>query len=147
MDRLTAAFEYLDLQEQPNYAQAARKFEIDRTTLYRRYTGQTASRQEANSKHRQLLNDVEEDTLLRYIDELTNRRMPPTRQILRNLAEEILGGPVGDHWPDRFVRRHKDRICSVYLKPIDYSRASAESAEVFARYYAIVLLFTRCDCF
>ena len=106
-----------------NYSEAARKFKLDRMTLQRRYTGKTGSPQEENSKYRQLLNDVEEDTLLRYVDGLANRRIPPTHQIVRNLAEEILGGPVGDHWPKRFVKRHQNRVCSVYLKSTGHSRA------------------------
>ena len=117
------AFAYLDQQEKLNYSEAARKFKLDRMTLQRRYTGKAGSRQEENSKYRQLLNDVEEDTLLRYVDGLTNRRISPTHQIVRNLAEEILGGPIGDHWPKRFVKRHQSRVCSVYLKPIGHSRA------------------------
>lgn len=145
MDVFEAAFAHLDAQEKPNYSEAARKYKLDRRTLQRHYTGESGTRQEANSKHRQLLNDVEEDTLLGYIDELTNRRIPPTTEIVRNLAEEILRGPVGINWPARFVERHKDRICSVYLTPIDFKRASAESIAVFKRYYAIVLLFTRCS--
>lgn len=143
MDPMTAACDHLDRQEKLNYAAAAREFNLNVRTLERHYTGKCGSRQEASSKHHQRLNDVEEDTLLRYIDELTNRHIPPTTQIVKNLAEEILGAPVGENWANRFVKRHEDRICSVYLKPIDHKRASAESITVFKRYFAIVLLFTR----
>jgi Tc5 transposase DNA-binding domain len=85
----------LDSQRDRNYTAAARDHNIDCTTLARRYKGQTVSRAETNSRKRQRLNDVQEDTLLRYIDTLTDRHIPPTSQIVRNLAEEILKGPVG----------------------------------------------------
>lgn len=139
MDRFEAAFDYLDRQEQLNYAEAARIFEIPRLTLMRRYTGRCGSREEANSEYRQLLNDAQEETLLRYIDELTNRFMPPTTQIIKNLAEELIKRPVGKNWPAQFVKRHSKRICSVYLTRIDYKRASAASKVAFERFYAFVL--------
>jgi Tc5 transposase DNA-binding domain len=94
-DRIKAAMDQLDSQRALNYAAAVRDHNIDRTTLARRYNSKTVSRAEANSTYRQRLNDVQEDTLLRYIDTLTDRHIPPTSQIVRNLAEEILKGPVG----------------------------------------------------
>jgi Tc5 transposase DNA-binding domain len=111
----------LDSQRDLNYTAAARDHNIYRTTLARRYKGKTVSRAEANSRKRQRLNDVQEDTLLRYIDTLTDRHIPPTSQIVRNLAEEILKWPVGKNgkWPER-----ND---SHYLRPLDRARASAES--------------------
>jgi hypothetical protein len=85
----------LDSQSTLNYAAAARDNHIHPMTLARRYNGKSVSRVEANSKYRQRLNDVEEDTLLRYIDTLIDRHIPSTSQIVRNLAEEILKGPIG----------------------------------------------------
>lgn len=146
MDQFEAAFDYLDRQEQLNYTEAAKIFGISRWTLRRRYTGKSDSRQEANSKYRQKLNDVQEDTLLRYIDQLTKRNIPPTNQIITNLAEEILKGPVGKNWASNFVKRHSERICSVYLKPIDHCRASSESAAIFEQFYAFVLFCFGCGC-
>jgi hypothetical protein len=77
-DRIKAAIDDLDSQRAPNYAATARAHNIDRTTLARRYNGKTVSRAEATSTYRQCLNDVQEDTLLRYIDSLTDRHIPPT---------------------------------------------------------------------
>lgn len=139
MAQMEAALEYLDRQDKLNYTEAEKIFKISRWTLRRRYTGKCGSRQDANSNYRQKLNNVQEDTLLRYIDELTKRHMPPTKRIITNLAEEIIHGPVGKNWAGDFVKRHSERICSIYLKPIDHSRASAESAAVFEQFYAFVL--------
>lgn len=141
MDQFEAAFKHLDRQKKPNYTEASKIFGISRWTLQRRYTGKCGSRQEANSNHRQLLNDVQEDTILRYIDELTKRHIPPTSQIITNLVEEMLQRPVGKNWTSNFIKRHSKRICSIYLAPIDHSRATAESVPVFERFYAFVLLY------
>jgi hypothetical protein len=56
--RINAAINQLDSQETLNYAAAARAFQIDPTTLARRYKGRTVSREEANSTHRQRLNNT-----------------------------------------------------------------------------------------
>ena len=139
MDRFEAAFDHLDRQEQLNFAEAAKTFGIERTTLMRRYKGKCGSRQQANSEHRQILNDEQEETLLRYIDELTNRFIPPTTQIIKNLAKELVKRPMGKNWPAQFVKRHSKRICSVYLTRIDYKRALAASKIAFERFYAFIL--------
>ena len=78
MDEFADAFDALDRQTKRNWSKVARDFKIDRMTLQRRYEGKCVSRQEANAKHRQHLNDIEEDMLLRYIDKLTNRHFLPT---------------------------------------------------------------------
>jgi hypothetical protein len=94
-DRIDATLNQLDSQSTLNYAAATRDNHIHPTTLARHYNGKSVSRAEANSKYHQWLNDVEEDTLLRYIDTLTDRHIPPISQIVRNLAEEILKEPIG----------------------------------------------------
>jgi Tc5 transposase DNA-binding domain len=137
-DRIKAAIDELNSQKTLNYAAAARAHNIDRTTLSRRYNGKTVSRAEATSTYRQCLNDVQEDTLLRHIDSLTDRHIPPTSQIIRNLAEEILKGPVGTNWTGRFIKRHVERIDSYYLRPLDRPRASAESIPLFEHFYALI---------
>jgi Tc5 transposase DNA-binding domain len=139
--RIEAALDQLKSQKILNYAAAARDHDVHRTTLARRYCGKTVSRAEANSTYRQRLNDVQEDTLLRYIDSLTDRHIPPTSQIIRNLAEEILKGPVGKNWTSNFIRRHSDRIDSRYLRLIDRVRVSAESIPLFKHFYTLVLSY------
>jgi Tc5 transposase DNA-binding domain len=118
-DRINAAMTQLDSQEAVNYAAAARAHNIHPTTLARRYNSKTVSRAEATSTYCQWLNDVQEDTLLRYIDTLIDSHIPPTSQIIRNLAEEILKGPVGKNWTGNFLKRHRGRIESHYLRPLD----------------------------
>jgi Tc5 transposase DNA-binding domain len=141
MDQIDAAMAYLRAQKKPNYAAAARTYGVEPTTLRRRFLGLTRSRALANSEDRQLLNNVQEDTLLGYIDRLTDKHIPPTTQIIKNLAEEILSRPVGKNWPAGFINRHKNRVCSIYLRPLDRARVSSENATVFKHFYRLVLLF------
>jgi Tc5 transposase DNA-binding domain len=140
--RIESALADLESQDSVNYAATARKWQIERTTLARRHKGQSTSRAAANSKYRQRLTNVQEETLLKHIESLTERYMPPTSQIVQNLAEEIAGSPVGKNWTSQFIKRHQKQITSVYLRSIDKSRVSAKSTSIFEEFYILILYFT-----
>ena len=91
--RIQAAITDLESQERVNYAATAKKWNIDRSTLSRRHRGETGSNQDANSYARRQLTDTQEKTLIQYINKLSNRGLPPTPQIVKNLAEEICNNP------------------------------------------------------
>ncbi len=136
--QIQCALAHLNQQKQLNYAEAARIHGIEPTTLRRRHKGISTSREQVTSETHQRLSSIQEDELLRHIDALTNKYIPPTTQIVRNLAEEILQADVGKNWASRFIKRHSKRICSVYLRPIDNARASAETPAIFERFYTLV---------
>jgi hypothetical protein len=92
---IEAAIADLKSQKRLNYKKIAKKWGLDRITLWRRHTGKTASKQEANSNARQRLTDTQEKTLVGYINKLSDRGFPPTPQIVKNLAEEIAGVALG----------------------------------------------------
>jgi hypothetical protein len=75
MDQIDAAMAHLRAQKKPNYAAAVRTYGVEPTTLRRRFLGQTRSRALANSEDCQLLNSVWEDTLLGYINKLTDKHI------------------------------------------------------------------------
>ena len=64
--------------------------------------------------------------------------MPPTSQIVRNLAEEIRGAKVGKNWVGQFVKRYEGRLHSAYLKNIDNLRVAAEYAPMFIMFFTLV---------
>jgi len=139
MDQIERAIEHLNAQDRPCYASAARLFRVQETTLRRRFLRLTVSRQQAAQETHQLLNTAQEDVLLSYIDRLTDKHIPPTTQIVRNLAEEILNKDVGKNWAAGFVERYKDRICSIYLRPLDKARVASENTAMFTHFYTLVL--------
>jgi hypothetical protein len=53
--RIALAIAEIGDQNAPNYAEYARKYKLDRSTLSRRHRGKTTSRKEATSEHRQIL--------------------------------------------------------------------------------------------
>ena len=60
------------------------------------------------------------------INRLTDRGMPPTSQMVKNFAEEVIGRPVGKNWTGQFVKRHQTELKSLYLRNIDNLRVKGE---------------------
>ena len=63
---------------------------------------------------------VEEEVLVARINLLSARGLPLTPAMIGNLVCEIIKGHVGERWVDRFIKRHKDVLTSVYLTAIDH---------------------------
>ena len=99
------------------------------------------SRQEAAFEHHQCLDTAQEEALIGLINRLTNRGLSPTNYMVKNLAEEIIGCPVGKNWSSQFVKRHKERLISRYLRNIDQKRQDAEYAPMFKQFYDFVIGF------
>lgn len=125
----------------PNFSAIARQFPpVNRQTLKRRFYGEQVSRASANSMHRQNLTSEQEDELIKLINSLTLRGLPPTSSIVRNLAEEMIHRPVGKNWTSQFIKRHNDKLESMYLRNIDNMRVQAEYAPMIQHFFDLVLL-------
>ncbi len=122
-------------QLQPNFSAIARKYGVHRTTLQRRYEGSQLSRRQARELTHNRLTLVQEEVLIGFINDFTEKRMPPTSQIVKNVAEEIAGSKVGKNWVGQFTQRHKDRLHAAYLASIDSNRVKAEYLLVLKRFY------------
>ena len=106
--RIDQALADLAKQLTPNYARTAKKHQVNRTTLRRRFEGTQFSRRIANSECHQCLTIAQEQVLIGFINKLTERSLPPTSQIIKNVAEEICGVQVGKNWVGQFANRYKD---------------------------------------
>ena len=93
--RIDAAIAAIRRGDFIHYGPATKHFKCDRGALSRRIRGLTKSKKEADSFWRQCLTDEQEEVLIQRINDLTDRAMPPTSQIVKNLAEEIRGERVG----------------------------------------------------
>jgi hypothetical protein len=113
--RIEKALDLLNRELLPNFKSMAVRAGLTYSTLSRRFRGITTSRAEANSEYRQCLTIAQEEALIKQINKLLIRNMPPTSQIVKNLAEEICGRKIYKNWTGNFVYRHKERLKSVYL--------------------------------
>ena len=77
-----AEIESRNLGEQFSYQQIAKKYGVNRVTLMRRHKHET----EDYSVRNQSLHPEREAKLIRYIETLTERRLPPTRTIIQQFA-------------------------------------------------------------
>ena len=139
--RIDAAIAAIQRGEFIVYAHAADHYKCDRSALSRRIRWLTKSRKEALSFWNQCLTDEQEEVLIQRINDLTDRGMPPTSQIVKNLAEEMRGKGVNKNWVGQFVKRHCIRLKSVYLRNINNLRASAEYAPMFQLFFSVVSIF------
>jgi hypothetical protein len=141
LDRIPEAIADLESQELPNVAATARKYDIERTTLRNRWKGKSTSMEECVSVYRQCLTTSQEQALILVINKLTDRNIPPTTAIVKNLAEEIRGSAVGKNWTALFVKRHSKELKSLYLKSIDNKRVKGEYPPAYELFYQLVKLF------
>jgi hypothetical protein len=139
--RIDAAVTAIQRGEFSDYANAAKKYGCSRTAVSRRVRGLTKTKREANSFWHQCLTIEQEEVLIDRINYLTDRHMPPTSHIVRNLAEEIRGERIGKNWVGQFVKRHDIRLKSLYLRNIDNLRAGAEYAPMFQLFFSVVSYF------
>jgi len=140
--RLDLALSDLTKQTKPNFLSTARKFQVHRTTLQRRFEGTQQSIRVARSETHQCLSTAQEETLIGFINSLTDRSMPPTSQIVYNVATELSGGPINKNWVSGFTRRHKDRLHAAYLRTIDKKRVKADYMPSLERFYKLVSIYT-----
>jgi hypothetical protein len=89
----------------------AKKHGVEYSTLRRRWTGQTSSKQVGYAQQ-QKLSPQQEEGLVQYIGGLTARRLPPTRAMIRNFASNISKQHVGEGWVTRFINRNHDQLIS-----------------------------------
>jgi Tc5 transposase DNA-binding domain len=137
MGSIEEALADLRLQEEPNILQTAKKHKVNRTTLSRRWNNVTGSK-EAGYNGQRLLTTVQSNTLKKYINNLTERGLPPTNAMVRNFAVQIAQKQPGPHWIERWLKANKKDLKSGYLTPIDGARKKAESVYYYSLYYELL---------
>ena len=129
-------------QDLPNFTEVSRKYDFHRTTLSRRYYGQTTSRDDPTNIYNRCLAKHEEDALVGLINRLTKKRLPPTPQIVKNLVEEMRGSTVGKNWVGKFVKRCRNELKSIYLCRIDNKCIKSEYRPTYQLFYNLVELLS-----
>jgi len=72
------------------------------------------------------LNPQHEYELVQYIKELTERRTPPTRAMIRNFTSSLVGREVSYRWVSRFLNRNNNRLVSRWQTGMDRDRHKAD---------------------
>ena len=137
MDSIDVALANLALQDVPNYTATAKEFNVNRSTLSRRHRGKTAAKA-SQPPSTSLLSDEQQRGLISYINELSNRGIPPTTTMVRRFAYDISGKMPGKNWVYRFIRSEKNTLQSAYLKGVDLHRKKADNIYQYKLYFNLV---------
>jgi hypothetical protein len=132
------ALDELKASSKPNISNIADKYGLERTTLSLRVKGKTTSRAEFLSERYQCLTNAQERVLIAQINRLTERGIPPTSQMVKNFAEEMIGRAVGKNWASQFCRRHQSELKSLYLRNIENLRVKGEYGPTYKLIYDLV---------
>ena len=95
IDNALAAIKALKPEEKLVYQKIADQYGVDRSTLARRHRGVQAA-QETKYSQQQKLTLQQEEELVQYIEELTARHIPPTREMIQNFASSVAKGRVSE---------------------------------------------------
>jgi transposase len=93
--------------------QVARDYGISESTL--RYRLQRANEIESGAERKRRLSDLQEKSVVQWIQQLEKAGRAPKRWQIKDYAQEISAAdpPLGHNWVDRFLQRHKE----VKIKP------------------------------
>ncbi|KAF2023294.1 hypothetical protein EK21DRAFT_81258 [Setomelanomma holmii] len=88
IEEAIAEIESREPGEDFSYTEIANKYGVVQSTLMQRHQGQTSS-QKARGFNKRNLQLQQEQELVLYIEDLTRRRLPPTREMVQNFASKI----------------------------------------------------------
>ncbi|KNG45663.1 pogo transposable [Stemphylium lycopersici] len=137
IDDAIACLESQEPEEQLSYEKCAAKFGVVASTLRRRHKGGQGSRAAKNVNQR-ALSSQQEQVLIKHIEELTARRIPPTRDMIRNFASAIARKEVSEAWVTRFINRNKDTVIPKWASAMDAVRHKADSYTKYRMYFDLI---------
>ena len=137
MDEALAECDTYGPGEKIPWTKIADKHGVVRSTLTRKWRGETRSVKDAHLAQ-QNLSPQEEAELIKYIERLTADHLPPTREMVQNFASDIAGKRVSMSWVDRFVNRYSEQLTTQWSTSMDRDRHAADSREKYERYFTIL---------
>ncbi len=75
---------------------------------------------------------------MHYIEGLSGRHLPPTRDTVRNFASTIAKHKVLESWVTRFINRNDVHLISKWATGMDQDRHNAESMGKYELYFQLL---------
>jgi hypothetical protein len=119
------------------YQNIADNHGVDRRTLSRHHRGVQAPIATKNINQLKV-NLHQEEELVQYIVDLTERHLPPTREMIKNFAHGIAKVDVSETWVTRFLQRHKGVLTSRWTSPMAADRHAADSYDKYKEYFDLM---------
>jgi hypothetical protein len=133
IDNAIAAIKCLGPGEHSSYHKVAKEFNIQHSTLRRRYQGLCALRA-GEAQNRQKLSPQQELQLVQYIEDSTEQGLPPTRAMIQNFGGDVAGKACSDAWVFRFLLRNKYLLTSRWTSGMDCNCHKADSKDKYEAY-------------
>ena len=124
-------------EEEVCYARIAQKHGVVRSMLSRQHRAITQSATTKNINQQKLTLQQEKE-LIKYIEELTARHIPPTREMIANFASAVAQEPVSESWVTRFIIRYSIHLISQYSTGMDSDRHNADSYVKYELYFNLL---------
>ena len=137
--RVILALEAIQNNPKLSLRAAAKIYNVTINTIRNRRSGRPARHDiPANSRN---LTDLEEQTIVQYIIELSARAFPPRLRGVEDMANYLRRErdmpPVGQRWAHNFVKRQPE-LRTRYTRRYDYQRAKCEDPKVIGEWFALV---------
>jgi hypothetical protein len=110
---------------------------VNRSTLSKRWRGLTGSQSDGYAQQ-QLLNPKQENELVRYIENLTAKLLPPTRQMIRNFSSEISCIYVGKAWVLCFLHCYHNMLTTKWSTAMESNCYAADSYNKYKLYFELL---------
>jgi hypothetical protein len=115
----------------------AAQYGCSHSALSKRHQGISASGS-TKAANQRALPPQQEQELLRYIKQLTERGLPPTRAMIRRFGSDIAKRELGKGWADRYIKRYNVHLISRWATGIDRSRHQADSQIKYSLYFELL---------
>ena len=122
-DKIQLARKDVDFGVAVNYTEAARLYGVAPSTVRHRENGRSSI--SAAHRHQQKLSPDQEKMLKHYITECATLNFPIRIKHVKEMAEDVYGGPLSRGWVTRFSQRNNLR--SVFAHTIDVQRAQTHT--------------------
>jgi len=126
-------------KEITNIREAARLYDVPRTTLQRRLNGST-NRAEKQANGLKLTKE-EEESLVKWILSMDQRGAAPQPSHFQDMANILLSNrgssnvqPIGQNWVYKFIKRH-DRLKTKFSRRYSYQRAKCEDPKLIKEWF------------
>ena len=140
--RVLLAMQAIKTQQIISICEAARRFEVPKSTLLRRLKSTPCRANSRANSHK--LTDLEEESLEKWILSMDSRGSAPRPSTVREMADLLLqqrgitpAPSVGEKWVYNFVKRHP-LLSSRFSRRYNYERAKCEDPEIIRGWFNLV---------
>lgn len=140
--RILLAIQAIKNQEISSIREAAHHFQVPRSTLQRRLTGDVFRSESRANNHK--LSQIEEESLVQWILSMDSRGAAPRPTTVQEMANMLLATrgstpvqTVGKNWATNFVKRHSE-LSTHFSRRYNYERAKCEDPKIIQEWFDCV---------